>query len=185
MSLTSIGLDLLPMHHKEYGLSLLELLIVISIVAIVVTIGAPSVVEMQRQYKLKGAVEVSYFALQYARSAAVSASTDTTVQFVEGGNWCVGTSDAGLCDCNVINSCTVNGVEQSIKAADFAQITMQDLNFGANDAAVFDGVRGLAVGNAGSVVLTDGNSEARLVLSNLGRVRICMQQGQLGAYDPC
>jgi len=173
------------MHHKEYGLSLLELLIVISIVAIVVMLGAPSVTEMQRQYKLKGAVEVSYFALQLARSGAISASTDTTVQFVEGENWCIGTSAGGLCDCNVLNSCTVNGVEQLVKAADFSQITMQDLAFGANDAAVFDGVRGLAEGNAGSVVLTDGNNEARLVLSNLGRVRICMQQGQLGAYDPC
>lgn len=173
------------MDRKEKGLSLLELLISISIVAIVVTLGAPSVVATHKLYKLKGAVETSYFALQYARSAAVSASTDTTVQFIEGGNWCIGTSDAGLCDCNVPNSCLVNGVEQSVRASDFSQITLQDLKFGGNDAAVFDGVRGLAVGNAGSVVLSDGNNEARLVVSNMGRVRVCVQQGQLAVYRPC
>lgn len=173
------------MHQKEYGFSLLELLIVVSIVALVVMIGAPSVVETQKRYKLKGAVESSYFSMQYARSAAVSSSTDITMQFKDGAQWCIASSDAGVCDCNVVNSCTVNGVEQVVKAADFSQITMDDLSFGANDAAVFDGVRGLAVGNAGSVVLSDGINEARLVLSNLGRVRICMQQGQLGAYEPC
>jgi Tfp pilus assembly protein FimT len=130
-------------------------------------------------------VESSYFALQYARSAAISSNTDITVQFKDGLSWCLGTSDVGACDCNLINSCSVGGVEQSISAVNYGQISMQDLKFGANEAAVFDGVRGLAVGNAGSFVLSNGDVQARLVLSNMGRVRVCMQQGQLGVYRPC
>ena len=47
---------LLTMYFQR-GISLLEMMITVSIVAIVVAIGAPSVVSMQRSLQLKGALE--------------------------------------------------------------------------------------------------------------------------------
>lgn len=171
--------------YKESGLSLLELLVVVAIIALIVTIGAPVVVDTQRTMKLKGAVESSYFALQQARSSAISLGADVTVKFIEGTNWCIGLNDGGDCDCNVANSCTINGVEQSIKASDYSQVSMQELNFGENDMAIFDGVRGLSMGNSGTTVLTDGIIEARLVLNDMGRVSVCIEEGTLGTYAIC
>lgn len=141
--------------------------------------------ETQRSLKLKGAVEVTYFAFQQARVEAISAGADVTLSITEGTNWCVAISDAGDCDCNIVNSCTINGVEQIVNASDFNHVTMQDLNFGANSIATFDGVRGMSVGSAGSTVFSDGTREARLILSNMGRARICMQAGSLGSYAAC
>lgn len=171
--------------YIQRGFTLLELMVTVSIIAIVVSIGAPAVMNTQKTMQLKGATEASYFAFQYARSAAVSAGTDVTVSLTSGTDWCVGISDGGDCDCNTLNSCTINGVEQLVKSSDFSLVTMQNISFGATSTAVFDGVRGLSIGSAGSTVFSDGSNDAKLVLSNMGRIRICMAAGDLGRYSLC
>lgn len=171
--------------YFQRGLTLLELMVTVSIIAIVVSIGAPAVLNTQKTMQLKGAIEASYFAFQHARSAAISAGADVTVSITSGTDWCVGISDGGDCDCNILNSCTINGVEQLVKSSDFSPVSMQNLSFGASSTAVFDGVRGLSIGNAGSTVFTDGSNDAKLILSNMGRARICMAVGELGRYSSC
>jgi prepilin peptidase dependent protein A/type IV fimbrial biogenesis protein FimT len=171
--------------YFQRGLSLLELMVTVSIIAIVVSIGAPAVLKTQKTMQLKGAVETSYFAFQQARSSAISSASDVTVSITAGTNWCVAISDGGDCDCNTLNSCTINGVEQIIKARDFHMVTMEELSFGASSSADFDGVRGLSIGSAGSTIFSDGTNKAKLVLSNMGRARICMDEGNLGSYSAC
>lgn len=171
--------------YFQRGLTLLELMVTVSIIAIVVAIGAPAIMSTQKTMQLKGAVESSYFAFQHSRSAAISAGSDVTVSMESGSNWCIGISDNGDCDCQTLNSCTINGVEQLVKSSDFKLVSMQELNFGVNSAAAFDGIRGLAVGSAGSMILSDGSNKAKLILSNMGRIRICMDEGELGRYSSC
>ncbi|WP_414828006.1 GspH/FimT family pseudopilin [Alteromonas sp. H39] len=170
---------------RQKGLTLLELMITIAIVAIVVTLGAPSILTAQRNLALSGAVENSYFALQQARSHAVRQSSDILVDFSDNAGWCIGTTDQGDCDCNVAASCTVDGVEQVLSSEDFPHIQMQNVNFGADDQAVFDGTRGLSIGSAGTLEFNDGNRTARLSLNDVGRVSICVVAGDLGNYEPC
>lgn len=172
------------MNHQS-GLTLLELMITIAIVAIVVTIGAPSILTAQRNLSLSGAVENSYFALQQARSHAVRQSTDITVDFSNTTGWCIGSTDQADCDCAVVASCTVDGVEQVLRNDDFPQIQMQNVNFGDADQAVFDGTRGLSIGSAGSLEFYDGIRTVRLQLNDVGRVRICVVAGDLGNYESC
>ena len=171
--------------YFQRGVSLLEMMITVSIIAIVVATQAPSVASMQRSLQLKGALENTYFAFQHARSAAVSSGNDITVDINPGTNWCIALSDTGACDCATVNSCTVDNVEQIVRSSDYSLITMQDLNFGANNNTVFDSVQGLSLGNAGSTVLTDGTNEGRVALNNMGRSRICVQNGDIGGYQAC
>ncbi|MDP5031470.1 GspH/FimT family pseudopilin [Paraglaciecola sp.] len=167
------------------GLTLLEVLITVSIIALTLTLGVPSVLNAQKNMQLKGAVEVSYFALQKARSTAISNQADITVVFNATNPWCIALSDSGLCDCHIYENCSVEGVESAVKATDFKLIALQDVSFGGDDATNFDGVRGLSIGHAGSAVFSDGSNEVKLILSNMGRVRLCVKSGQLGAYKPC
>jgi Tfp pilus assembly protein FimT len=168
-----------------YGITLLELLITISITTLVLTLGVPAILAVQKTMQLKGAIEVSYFAFQQARATAVATRHDIYIAIDASNNWCIALSDQGLCDCTIYDGCTVEGVEQKIQQSDFHLVTLRDLKFGTNSVAVFDGVRGLALGNAGSVVFSDGVNQAKLILSNMGRIRICVLAGKLGAYDPC
>ena len=169
----------------QHGISLVELMITVSIIAILVTVGGPAIFAMQKSLQLKAAVESSYFAFQAARANAISLGKDVSVSIVDSTNWCVGISDNGDCDCTILLSCTINSVEQLVKAQDFQNITMQDVRFGANNLAVYDGIRGLSTGNAGSLVFSDGVNQAKLILSNMGRVRICVAAGEVGRYSAC
>jgi prepilin peptidase dependent protein A/type IV fimbrial biogenesis protein FimT len=171
--------------YFQRGVSLLEMMITVSIIAIVVAVQSPSVITMQRSLQLKGALENTYFAFQQARSSAVSSGNDITVDINSGANWCIALSDSGACDCATANSCTVDGVEQIVRSSDYSLITMQDLNFGANNNTVFDSVQGLSLGNAGSIALSDGTNQGRIALNNMGRSRICVQAGEIGGYAAC
>jgi prepilin-type N-terminal cleavage/methylation domain-containing protein len=171
--------------NYQKGLTLFELMIAVSIIAILVTVGVPSFLNIKKSIQLKGAIESSYFAFQHARSVAVSSGREVTLSIIPGESWCIGMSATGDCDCSLLNSCTINGREQLVKYRDFGQIKMPDSNFGVNSTARFDGVRGLSVGSAGSAVFSDGSNQAKLILSNMGRIRICVTEGHLGSYSPC
>jgi prepilin peptidase dependent protein A/type IV fimbrial biogenesis protein FimT len=171
--------------HNLSGLTLLELLITISILVLVVSLGSPAINSIQKNMQLKGAAESSYFAFQQARFAAITQSTDVTVAIHPGENWCAALSDSGVCDCTISNECTINGVEYKVNFSDYRFVSIENVTFGADNIAVFDANRGLAIGHAGSVVFTDGNKQLKLILSNMGRVRICSSDSNIGGYDPC
>lgn len=172
------------LSHQN-GYSLLELLLVMSIVVLLVMIGAPSIVESIKNQQLKGALQQSYFLLKKARATAVSLNQDITVQFENSSDWCIALSDSGPCDCHVNNACTVDSVEYKLSSHDYPHVQLPNITMGKNNTIEFDNTRGIAVGNAGSSVLSDGKNRAKLIISNLGRVRICMQVGSLGAYRQC
>ncbi|WP_162558578.1 GspH/FimT family pseudopilin [Saliniradius amylolyticus] len=170
--------------YRQSGISLLELMITVAIISIVVMLGAPSFVTAFQTQHLKGASEATYFTLRFARSEAISQASDITVDFNSGANWCVGVSDTGSCDCTAANSCQVRGVEQVVKAADYGDVAMQNMTFVGGESQ-FDGMRGTSAGNAGSLEYTLGGSTFRVILSNLGRARICLVSGNMTGYDSC
>lgn len=170
---------------NQKGLSLLELMIAVAIVAIVVTLGAPAISDVQRGAALSGAVENVYFGMQQARSHAVRQSSDIQVDFTAGQNWCIGTTDQTDCDCAVANSCTVDGVENVLRAQDFPGITLPALAFGTDNQTTFDGTRGLTLNNSGSASFSNGTDTVRINLNEVGRVHICVVSGELGDYPPC
>ena len=171
--------------HNLSGLTLLELLITISIIVLVVSLGSPAINSIQKNIQLKGAAQSSYFAFQQARVSAITKSIDVTVAIRPGKNWCAALSDSGVCDCAIPNECTLDGVEYKVDFGDYRFVSIDKVTFGLDNVAVFDANRGLAIGHAGTVVFTDGEKQLKLILSNMGRVRICAVGGSLGGYDAC
>ena len=171
--------------HNLSGLTLLELLVTISILVLVVTLGSPAINSIQKNMQLKGAAQSSYFAFQQARSTAISKNTDITVALKPGENWCAALSDSGVCDCAIHNECSIDGVEYKVDFADYRFVSIDNITFGADNVAVFDANRGLAIGHAGSVIFSDGDKQLKLILSNMGRVRICSVDTSIGGYDLC
>ncbi|GAC14409.1 prepilin peptidase dependent protein A [Aliiglaciecola lipolytica E3] len=169
----------------QRGLTLLEIMIVLSVIMLLATLGAPSIIQMLQHQQLKGTLQTSYFLLQQARSTAISQHNSVTAQFQKGSDWCIALSDTGPCNCQVKSACTVDNIEYRISALDYPQVKISDTTMGKDQTIVFDGVRGTAIGNAGTGVFSNGNETAKLIVSNLGRVRICMQQGKLGAFQKC
>jgi prepilin peptidase dependent protein A/type IV fimbrial biogenesis protein FimT len=167
------------------GLTLLELLITISIIVLVVSLGAPAITSIQKNMQLKAAAQSSYFAFQQARVAAITKSIDVTVAIRPGKSWCAALSDRGVCDCATPNQCSLDGVEYKVDFTDYRFVSIDKVTFGEDHVAVFDANRGLAIGHAGTVVFTDGDKQLKLILSNMGRVRICAVGSRLGGFEAC
>ncbi|MEP4891437.1 MAG: GspH/FimT family pseudopilin [Aliiglaciecola sp.] len=167
------------------GFTILEVMVVLSIIALLSAVGAPSIMQTLRHQQLKGSLQTSYFLLQQAKSTAITQNKQVTVQFEKGENWCIALSDSGPCDCQLHATCKVDEIEYRVSADDYPNVLFSDITMGKNQAIIFDGVRGTAIGNAGSGVFSNGNEAAKLIVSNLGRVRICMQHGHLGAFQAC
>lgn len=171
--------------HNLSGLTLLELLITISILAILVSLGSPAINAIQKNMQLKGAAQSSYFAFQQARVSAITKSIDVSVAIRPGKNWCAALSDDGVCDCSISKECTLGGVEYKVDFVDYHFVSIDKVTFGLENVAVFDANRGLAIGHAGTVVFSNGENQLKLILSNMGRVRICAVGRRLGGFEAC
>ena len=171
--------------HNHFGLTLLELLVTVSIIVLLVSLGAPTINSIQKNIQLKGAVRSSYFLFQQARVAAITKNIDITIAFHSGKKWCAALSDSGDCDCAIAYECILDGVEYKVDFVDYRFVNIDKVTFGVNSVTVFDANRGLAIGHAGSIVFTDGVKSLKLILSNMGRVRICAVGNSIGGYKAC
>ena len=171
----------------QEGLTLLELLITLAILSIVLGAGVPTMLEMARETRLRGAAQETYGLLQYARSDALRAGADRFVVWsVADGQWCEVVTTSNSCNC-FTDDCSIDGVLRQQQGNDFADINLLEANFAAGSYTRFDGLRGLANGNAGSVryqLATASGPELRVVVSALGRLRYC-RVGDISGYPEC
>ncbi len=173
------------------GFTLLELMVTLAILAIVLGVGVPSMLEIARNARLQGAAQESYALLQYARSDALRTGTDRFVVWSSAsGNWCAVVSDRNDCNC-LSEDCSIDGILRQQNSTDFTDVTLAGAAFSAGSYTRFDGMRGLAEGHAGSVSYQLPSSgegavadEVRIIISGLGRVRQC-QVGGVGSYPAC
>lgn len=102
------------------GFTLLELMITIVIVAILLTIGVPSLRNLFDALELKGASEQVYSHLQRARSESITRKAEVGVNFTANGTatWSYGISDAfyGAGDANN-GSCDTAEIDVSLNEA--------------------------------------------------------------------
>ncbi|MFQ3235434.1 MAG: prepilin peptidase dependent protein A [Paraglaciecola sp.] len=171
--------------NVQHGMTLLELMVTIGITMLLVIVATPAWLTTKNDLQLKHAVEASYFLMQHGRSSAIASGQNVFVSFTPGENWCLGLNTDEPCECAIADSCHINALDMSVSQQDFSAVSLINLHFGDNASAIFDGARGMAMGNAGSVVFSDNDIQAKLIVSNMGRVRICVAQGELGGYPLC
>ncbi|MCC6207210.1 MAG: GspH/FimT family pseudopilin [Gammaproteobacteria bacterium] len=165
------------------GLTLIELVLTLAVLAVLAVSAAPSLLDLLDRHRLRGAAENLRGDLMLARAEALRLNTTVSVAFsIDSVNsrWCYGLSDSGTCDCQSNGACLVAGAPAHGASTErFRRIGLTtNLHLGT---ATFQPARGTA--NAGTVTLSAGASEVDVVLSALGRVRLCSDT--LGAYPPC
>lgn len=171
------------------GFSLLELLVTLAVLGLIVAVGVPSMLQLYRQSQLQGVAQDTYALLQYARSDAIaSGETRFVVWQGAGANWCAAVATAADCDC-LASDCAINGVARVLQATGYATVGLQSAVFAGGSYTAFDGMRGLAEGNAGTVAFgyrdNTPPSEVRAIVSTLGRVRLCQTADTNAGYPTC
>lgn len=170
----------------QRGFTLLELLVTVAILAIVLTIGVPSMATAIEKRKIIAAAEQIYSELQLARSEAISRSESLFMNIVGGASWAVGVSNNGLCDpsdnvpaCVLPDTANNNPITHRFTFSDHPDVTLATT---ANQIA-FQSQRGTAT-SADIDITSEGDVGyvMTVVVGALGQVDICSPDADPAKY---
>jgi len=163
---------------NDHGVTLLELLIAISIVAILAVTAVPSFITYLQQNRLVGATQRLYHTLQYARTEAVKRNANVYVSFVTGSNWCYGANPGATCACNTSGSCTIG----SVSAPSAGQISLSAT--GLNSGAIYFEPNHGASSSSSTITFTTSQGDTMGVkIGLLGSLTIC--SSSIAGYPAC
>lgn len=161
---------------QERGLTLIELVIAVAVLAVLATLALPSFGSLLERHRLVAAAETLVLDLGEARLQAARSAQALHVVFQPGARWCWAVARAPGCDCRATApSCAL----KTVHADDLPGVELA-----AADDARFDAAA-LPSGRSDAVLRTRGaGEELRVQLSPLGRARICSTTGLRG-YPAC
>ena len=166
------------------GLTLVELIIVISVTVILLTIVVPAFGDLVERNRLKAATETLYSDLQFAKTEAIKRNKRIRVNFKTsnaGATWCYGMKEDAGCDCTMdtgTNMCHINNVLKVARSSDFPDVSLQTSITAPGDRFTFESVRGIMSSTFGKIILTSsGDKQTRVIVSRLGRIRNCSPEG--------
>ncbi len=160
----------------KLGFTAIELMVAISIAAILIIIGVPLLTSHLEANKLKASANLLSQQLRYAKSEAIRRNANITVVFTTGSSWCYGITTQTSCNCNTSNNCNLGAVTSQSFTHTSLIITGFSNNF------TFEGTRGLA-SVAGSVQFTMNTKSIKVAFNRLGKIYQCSDN--IGAYPTC
>ncbi len=169
------------------GFTLIELLITLALIALLAALAAPAMSQFAERGRLRGAAELLAQDLRAARQRTLAVQQPVYFNFATSpaGDWCYGWRAGGSCDCRAgaaaSDACGEGDARQRRLAADFPRLALRLPGNAARFELRFAPPRALAT--AASLRLSGGAGEARVVVSPLGRVRVCAERGRL--FAPC
>jgi type IV fimbrial biogenesis protein FimT len=170
------------------GYSLLEIMVVLSIVALTVGAAVPAAMDFQERMRLEGQSGELATDLHYIRSEALARNQPMRISFnSDGAGSCyvLHSGNAGDCDCasdgTAVCHDPVNAIVKSVGFAASRGIRLQ-----ANVVSMlFDPGRGTTT-PAGSVNLIASSGQTiRQVVNITGRTRSCSPSGSVSGYKVC
>lgn len=173
------------------GVTLIELMVVIAIVAVLMMVVVPSFTDFLAKKRVEGVLTELATDLQFARSEAVQRNTSVRVTF---GTGCYVIHTVGSTD----TSCTQSTVSIGTDALQIKLVQLEaasTVSFSPNNSLtylMFDSVRGMATWNgtstdSGSVDITSsvGSWQLRTSVTAMGRTQICSPNSSITGYPAC
>lgn len=189
--------------NRNRGFTVVELMIVITVVAVGITLAVPSFHDLVERKAVGGAAEAAYEQLQIARSQAVKRSKAMIVDFnIDGTNWAIGvtdkmagcnaedTSGTGLCTIDYNNDLGIadaDNVVKRIEGADYKDITMSQTTVFVNPTAFSGDCVGATLNDqracfdfvrgyarTGVFDFASANYKLRVQVTRMGHVNICI-----------
>lgn len=173
------------------GFTLIEVLVTVSLVALLAGLAVPAMGHLIDSARLRGAAETLVQELRQARNRALNFQQTVYFSFSRnaGENWCYGWSDRAGCNCrldtNHPDAC-LSGAGEAARLQRQLSSNFPAISLGTPAAATtfklqFAAIRGTA--RAASIRLGNNAGEVRVIISPLGRVRACASRGRV--FVPC
>ncbi|MFB1490678.1 MULTISPECIES: GspH/FimT family pseudopilin [unclassified Thiocapsa] len=170
---------------RSHGFTLIELMVTITVSAILLSLAVPGFTEFMDRYRLEGAVQGLYSDLQFARSESVKSNRSVQIAFTTGNSWSYTLSSLdGICATSALTP-------TALKTSDFngfagTQIANVSLGCGST-TLVFQPVsstvqNACANGSplpAGSKVVFQSSQgkQACVHINLIGRTKLCSPAG--------
>lgn len=181
--------------RSQRAFSLTEMVITVTVLAILAAIAAPSFISTLEKRRVIGAAEELAANLQYARTEAIKGNRSVGVNFTADGTdaWCYGMddtpSDATVCSCGTGVGCTVDSVTKVFNSSGYRGVRMPTPAFGRVRNTGFEPRRGFPTGSQGTVQFISTSGQINVVLSPQGRIRLCSPDSPslppLSGYPEC
>ncbi len=169
------------------GFTLVELLVTLAVVALLVTVAAPAMARFLDQARLRAAAQTLAQELRQARNHALAHQSRTHFSIaVRARRWCYGWRDDSTCQCDshagaALCRTASDGRMHTQSSADFPAVQLSGNQHSTHPGVIFSPLRGTATATA--FVLRNRYAAARVIISPLGRVRICSPDGRV--YPSC
>lgn len=179
------------------GFTAIELLLVVAIVSIFAGLAIPSISSFRDKQRAISPAEAIYSQVAYARSEAIARSLMVYVNVKVAAlntpttTWSIGVSDNIACDPDITdralaNACVLSvggqNVLKRIASTDYPGVSLTS----SQNQIDFDPTRG-TVGNAGTLTINYKSFDLFVVVSPIGRVRVCTNaaNNRVGGYTTC
>lgn len=164
--------------HNQRGVTLIELMIVLTIAAILLTIGAPSFSDWIQNMRIRNTAESLLNGLQLSRAEAVRLNAQVKFEMVENGSWTTGCETINANCPAVIQSRSSNeGSTDSISvSANYATLVFNGLGRASTLFAGGDAIITISNPNIDNCISDAPPGTMRclqIVVSPAGQIRMC------------
>jgi len=165
-------------HPPGRGLTLIELMVALAIVALLMTLAVPSFGEVLARHRLQAAAEQLAADLADARLLAAQRGQTLHLTLQGGTQWCWALSTVSGCDCRIAQACRLKAVH----ASDHPGVTLAD---GGEMHIAAGGPLGLPAVSGHAVLQGREGAALRVALTPLGRAKVCAPGAALAGYPRC
>ncbi len=163
---------------KLNGYSLMECLIATSLVLVTSVLATPSLSNWFEKQEVKSALFHTGSLLKQARNEAFSQGVDVTIVIDPMGAGCIGATANSSCDCFVANACELGATPRSLQLSDYnSEITSTTSQ---KRYLQFNKLHGFLNGPGITISLQNQSYSGNVIVSSLGRIRLCTDQTILG-----
>lgn len=164
---------------RQFGLTLIELVFAMAIMAILAAVAVPSFRGFLAQQRVKAAANTLSEDLRFGRDESVRLGRNVHVSYQGGAKWCWGLRFDQACDCSGANPAARCDISRA-GAADFKGVALL-----GNQPAVFEPEQGRVAQPGRTEFLSQSGDKIRVELMPNGRVYNCVLDGNLAGIDPC
>ncbi len=165
------------------GAGLLELLIVMALIILLIFTALPRYSNWHLQNKVKQQANQLVLLLRHAQMLAVTQASPVFVQFSMAGHGCAIVSYLPDCSCIRDTACAVYSSRE--RGVFSANSSLMFSSYGAAKALVFQPLHALSMGHAGTLLIGHGAVQIKVIINNLGRIRLCAPAEHINGIASC